>query len=168
MAAEIWNSSRTQTQVPDDAQTGEWRHDVVNGCYVFSTGVELFPRAACKGKHVRVPSQQSPEHRERRQNPIRVSCRPRAGGDARRTRVGRSPKAGKGKARGARGGGRRQVPAATSGCRGVSSTEGPLSDHTQRGSRRRSPAPAAPAARSRAGGRQGGARPHTPPPWHSP
>ena len=78
MAAEIFNSSRTQTQIPNDAQRGERRHDVVNGCYVFSTGVELFPRAACKETHVRIPSRQSPEHREHRQNPTRVRLPPQS------------------------------------------------------------------------------------------
>lgn len=93
IAVEIWNSSRTQTPIPNGAQTGEWRHSVVKGCHVFSTGVELFPRAACKGKRVRAPSQQSPEHRQRRRNPTHISCRSRAGGDPRRARVGRPPRA---------------------------------------------------------------------------
>lgn len=68
---------------------------------------------------------------------------------------------GKGKARGTRGGGRRQEPAATPGCWGeMSATDEPLS--RSHAARHEATQP------QQRGAEQGGARPRPPPPWHPP
>lgn len=68
---------------------------------------------------------------------------------------------GKGKARGTRGGGRRQEPAATPGCWGeMSATDEPLS--RSHAARHEATQP------QHRGAEQGGARPRPPPPWHPP
>lgn len=122
----------------------------------------MFPRAACKGKRVRAPSQQSPEHRQRRRNPTHISCRSRAGGDPRRARVGRPPRALR--ERQGPGNPRWGPPSGTCGnaglLGGMSATEEPLS--RSHAARHEATQP------QHRGAEQGGARPRSPPPWHPP